>query len=97
MKPINLLQHYAILLATYDNGKRMYNQEKSYLLSESGGEEVSRCGRKYWVGEFTVKLWHRGTYHFKCWLEDWADGTQHYAVDHNKVGQRGIRRFPYNW
>ena len=85
MKQIDFLQDCAIVLATHEQGKKLYNREKSYVVSENGGEEIAECGRKYWVGEFTAKLWHRGTYRFKCKLEKWGDGKQYYSVEHKKV------------
>lgn len=85
MKPISFLQHYAIALATHEQGKKLYNQDKSYIECENGCVQTAECGRKYWVGEFTARLWHRGTYLFKCKMEKFGDGKEYYSVEHSKL------------
>ena len=83
--PITFLQHRAITLATWEQGKKLYDKDKSEIIMEFGGEQTSKDGEKFWVGSFIAKLWHRGTYRFDCKLETWGDGKQYYSVEHKKV------------
>lgn len=81
---ITASQDAVISLAIGGRGRKPYNREKSWIVSEAGGPQMAENGREWFIGSFIAHLWHRGTYRFDTKFER-IGNAQYVSCEHKKI------------
>lgn len=81
---ITASQDKVIGLTFNEQGKKPYNRERSWIIAEAGGPQMSEDGREWFIGDFIAHIYRKGVFRFNVKFE--RIGNQQYvAVDHKKV------------